>query len=340
MGCFCGVCMGVPSLLFFASLLMRQESFSTNSNQPIMKLLTRLLVFPALLLGTTFCSKNQPNPAPTSAVATAGNRNALSIEESTILGVTDCRADTTGTGALLYNEARKLSDTDDDTFRKLKSELADKPSYTVADDGNVSGTNDDERINAYSRNVNETLLKYDDYLAQYGKDGATENPDYVKSIIRDNFERSFNPDDDHNGKLSDIDKEQLRQLYTASKPQMDRALSMYDKLAACDGVKTGARTAAPNGKLISFEEYLQSPAAARSHTSAMRFGFFKALVKAAHIVATVVTNVVSAVSSGMKIGKAICGTKCGVVGGFIGGAVGFIQGIVKVTQNKCQWGPC
>lgn len=318
---------------------MRQASFSTNPTHSVMKLLTRLLVFPALLLGTTFCAKNQPDPTP---AVTATRTTAAVSPEPASFGVSSCRADTTGTGYYLYNEAYNLAATDDATFRSVKAQFTSNPGFTISSTGTVSGTNDDARINNFSSNVNGIFMQYDDYLVRYGQYGAVENPDYIKSNLRDYFEGSFNPDDSRNSSLSQTDKDQLRQLYVAAKPQLERALRMYDKLAPCEGVKASAsRTAAPSDKLISFEQYLRLPAAQRAPLSTAKFSsFFRALSKAVHIVVTVVVNVVSGVSSGMKVGKAICGAKCGVAGSFIGGAYGFIQGIVKVTQNKCQWGPC
>jgi hypothetical protein len=307
-----------------------------------MKLLTRLLVFPALLLGTTFCAKNQPDPTPNSAVTTtAGISNAISPEPASF-GVANCRTDTTSTGNFLYREAYNLSATDDATFRNVKSQLLANPGFTISATGTVSGTNDDARINNFSSNINGIFLQYDDYLVRFGQYGAVENPDYIKSNIRDYFEGSFNPDDSRNSSLAQADKDQLRQLYVAAKPQMERALRMYDKLAVCEGVKsTASRLAAPNEKLISFEEYQKLPAAMRPPLPAMKFSsFFRVLTKALHIAVTVVVNVVSGVSSGMKVGKLICGAPCGTVGSYIGGAYGFIQGLVKVGQNKCYWGPC
>jgi hypothetical protein len=318
---------------------MRQASFSINPTLPIMRFLTRLLVLPALVLGTTFCAKNQPDPTPS---ATASGTSAAVSPEPASLGVANCRADTTGTSTFLYGEAYNLSGTDGSTFRNVKSQLLSSPGFTISSTGTVSGTNDDARINGFSNNVNGIFLQYDDYLVRYGQYGAVENPDYIKSNVRDYFEGSFNPDDSRNSSLAQADKDQLRQLYVAAKPQLERALRMYDKLSVCEGVKPStARTAAPDPRLISFEQYQKLPAAMRPPLSAMRLsGFFRALTKAVHIAITVVVNVVSGVSAGMKVGKTICGATCGTVGSFIGGAYGFIQGIIKVGQNKCQFGPC
>lgn len=307
-----------------------------------MKLLTRLLVFPALLLGTTFCSKNQADPTPTATTTTTtGISNVVSPEPASF-GVSNCRTDTTGTGNFLYKEAYNLSGTDAATFRNVQAQLVSNPGFTISSTGTVSGTNDDARINNFASNVNALYLQYDDYLVRFGQYGAVENPDYIKSNMRDYFDANFNPDDSRNSSLAQADKDQLRQLYVSAKPQMERVLRMYDKLAACEGVKaTSARTAAPNEKLITFEQYQQLPAAMRPPLPAMKFSsFFRVLSKAVHIIVTVVVNVVSGVSAGMKTGKAICGASCGTVGSFIGGAYGFIQGLIKVGQNKCQFGPC
>lgn len=303
-----------------------------------MKLVTRLLVLPLLLLGTTFCTKNQSDPTPNPTAATTSD----AVAPTTTIGVSGCRTDTAGTGKFLYQEAYNQAGTDEATFRNIKAQLVTNPGYTISANGTVSGTGDDSRINGYSGTLNAIFLQYDDYLARYGQYGAVENPDYIKQNIRDYFETSFNPDASSNSNLAQADKDRLRQLYTVAKPQMERAIRVYESLAPCEGVKaTASRTAAPDKRLISFEQYLKLPAAQRPPLPAMKLsGFFRILSKAVHIVITVVVNVVSGVSQGQKVGNAICGAKCGTVGSFIGGAYGFIQGLIKVGQNKCQFGPC
>lgn len=90
------------------------------------------------------------------------------------------------------------------------------------------------------------MAGYDDYISRYELYGAVEDPQWVKNNIRHAFEMISHPV--YSDGLTSTQQEELTALTDATRPQLERALALYDALFQCEPASLSAQAATTNKK--------------------------------------------------------------------------------------------